>query len=405
MKLARLKRSLLVLARLTAAVALLGTLLADRALAYRFVVMGDSRSDIKSADPINTAEVKKIRDTIRKLTPKPDFVIFLADMAYCGAQKASDPNKNLTAWNKLITGTNPTDPTTLPRIVLKAPGAKPAANEIRLYVAVGNHELYKRVYDPKTGKQKAPVCVFFNQTKFKNIYQPFTPTDGQEINSSYETLAYTFEHGTGADKSLFVVLDSFHLTQKTEKTPIVWYERFLPEQLNWLERKLDEHRGEPFIFVMSHTPARPISTGMHNLTQDQLWLILDRYNISTYFGAHEHTYDRKYVGPGAQPYKLAAWNLQNKILHMITGKAGAVAADDGKYTPPEVSADQAHASHFFNFVVVDVAEGKAKVKTYGRPTKSGVSNIYQVIDDKTAPVAPRGVPIPGALKLLLKGRP
>ncbi len=400
----RFKRSLAALTFLMYAAIFWGTFLADRALAYRFVVMGDSRNKISSTDPINTAELKKIRDFIRNLNPKPDFVIFLADMAYCGAQKEGDPDTNLTAWNKLITGTNPKDPADLPRIVLKSPDAKLAAQEIRLYAVVGNHELYKRVYDAQ-GQQKAPVCVFFNQTKFRNIFKPFMPQDGKEIDSSYEALAYTFEHGAGAEKSFFVVLDSFHITQDKEKNPGYWYEKFLEPQRDWLEGKLDKHRGTPFIFVMSHAPARPISSGMHNDTQDRLWLVLDRYNISTYFGAHEHTYDRKYVGPGDKPYALAEWNLQNQILHIITGKAGAVdRGDDTEYKQPEVTEAKAHASRYYNFVVVDVENGKARLKTYGRPTKPGMGDKYTVIDAQTPPVAPRGALIPGALKLLMKGQ-
>jgi hypothetical protein len=306
----------------------------------------------------------------------------------------------LKTWNALMTGTNPTDPPGLPRLVLKPPTAKLTDQEIRLYVVIGNHELYKRVYDGKTGKQKAPVCVFFNQTKFIDLYQRFLPLDGQEINPSYATLAYTFEHGQGADKSFLAVLDSFHITKAKENQPGSWYEKFLKEQRDWLERQLDKHRGAPFIFVMSHTPVRPLSPGMQNDTQDRLWLLLDRYNISAYFGAHEHTYDRKYVGPGDKPYKLAGWNLQNRILHIISGKAGAIATDDGEYTPPAVTQARAHASHHFNFVVVDVEDGKAKMQTYGRPTKPGMSEVYQVIDNEISPVVPRGQPIPGALKLL-----
>ncbi len=134
---------------------------------------------------------------------------------------------------------------------LDAPTAKLTDQEIRLYVVIGNHELYKRVYDSKTGKQKAPVCVFFNQTKFVDLYQRFLPLDGQEINPSYATLAYTFEHGQGADKSFLAVLDSFHITKAKENQPGSWYEKFLKEQRDWLERQLDKHRGAPFILTVA----------------------------------------------------------------------------------------------------------------------------------------------------------
>lgn len=363
---------------------------------FRFVVMGDCRGPGQN-NPINKSELTVIVNLISDMKPKPQFVVFNGDMAFIGGKTKGDTT-NLEQWNGVMypITVNPHQ-----------------ENEIRLYPTIGNHELYDGQKDA-SGKKR---CTLFNQANYQDVYKKHLPKNGP---AGYEGLAYSFEFGQGPEKSYFVIMDSFHIEANHNRD--YWYQKFVKAQRDWLADKLEKHHNSPYIFVVSHMPIYPVKIE-RNDTLDRVWKILDHYNISAYFGAHEHLYDRCYIDSSVKPQFIeGTW--KNKILHIISGRSGAwdhpqltpagwqeVDDDeliDGPAAPAGSTPTGRVTSHHFNFVVVDVQDGQAMVQAYGRPkaqgdTGHGIGN-YKPIDERLSIESRIPGVSPALLDLLLENK-
>jgi hypothetical protein len=207
---------------------------ADLTTTYRFVVMGDSRSDTAINTTIFNTIIGQITNNVN-----PDFVMFLGDMSRYGG------TTQLEAWETLADA-------------LRADG-------IEVYVAKGNHEL-----DSDSGDSAREM-----QSQYQDVFH-YLPDNGPD---DYENLTYVFRYGNSA----FVALDSFYATAGGA----TYNEEVSGVQLDWLNDLNLSSRT--FRFAFSHDAAYTV-TGR---TDDaELWDALVALNFDVYFGAHEHLYSR-----------------------------------------------------------------------------------------------------------------
>ena len=148
---------------------------------FRFVVYGDSRGSAL-ADPYNTAVLGFINSQITQLNPRPDFVLFGGDMVYAGSNVGKTVFY-LPVWKTFMDST---------------------MDGIPYYTAVGNRDLYPGVWPEDKDLQISYVTTF-----------SFLPSNGPTSPTDYTKLVYSFEFGSGADRSLFVVLDAYGFIGET----------------------------------------------------------------------------------------------------------------------------------------------------------------------------------------------
>jgi predicted MPP superfamily phosphohydrolase len=227
-------------------------------------------------DYINNAALKELTQEIKK--HHPEFVIFGGDMAWRGGKK------NLEDWQCIV---------------------REGLGHIRLYVAIGNHELYGH-----RGK---------NEKELQKEYQEvFHHMPSGHHPPGYDKLAYAFHHGD----SVFVVLDAYH--HSSHKADVS------KEQREWADKAL---HGAKHKFVISHAPAHPLhAADVDKESMKKLWEDLEKHNVNLFLAGHEHLYHRSKHG---------------KITQVIAGNAGA-----SKPRP-------------YNFVVVDVHHDSITVTSYG----------------------------------------
>jgi len=206
----------------------------DLTWTYRFVVMGDSRSDTAINETIFNAVIDEITDNVN-----PDFLLFLGDMSRYGG------TANLEAWETLADA-------------LRDDG-------IEVYVAKGNHEL-----DSNSGDSARQM-----QSQYQDVFH-YLPDNGPD---DYENLAYVFRYGNSA----FVVLDAFYATAGGA----TYNEEVSDAQLDWLNDL--NLSGRTFRFAFSHDAAYTVIGRTDDV---ELWDNLVALNFDVYFGAHEHLYSR-----------------------------------------------------------------------------------------------------------------
>lgn len=273
---------------------------------FRFVVMADS---IGYKRPVNTAALTYIVYQILDLTPRPAFVVFCGDMGFHGGTKV------LEYWKTFI---------------------KPLTNAgIKVYVAVGNHELHDIKHTYTLEHQQEYQQAFHNM-----------PDNGPP---GYQKLVYAFEYGN----AFFAILDSFYMDPVTK---VKHKNQFTREQLDWLENQLKKTRAE-HKFAFAHSPVffleKPEKQDPSRLA---LWKIMDDHNFDIFFSGHEHLYSRLPVDSSMD----SRW--KNRVTQIVAGGAGAPLIALFRV---HMSKSVANVKSLHNFVVVDVKGDQVYGHTYG----------------------------------------
>ncbi len=332
----------------------------------RFVFLADSRASAATAaicpnEPlINTCALNAVNTQILALSPRPSFVVFGGDMSYRGNYNGSYTFQQFKDAMKPVTDAG-----------------------IKLYVVLGNHELYV---------EGNPGYHLLNQQNYQQAFADM-PANGP---AGYESLVYSFE-SPGKD-CFFAVLDPYYLTQDIPAPPTI-NGQIDDTQLNWLTGQVRQTTAtHKFLFI--HVPYYLITATNPDTLQDvsftKLWQILDNNKFDIYFSGHTHLYSRKTIDRYIQPFPQlsSAIQWQNNVVQVINGTCGAE-ADQSAITPPG-SVIPWHVHNDLNdyyFSVVDINGPQVKVKSYAGST----SGSYSIIDSFTVP------PITGAgINLLLE---
>jgi hypothetical protein len=309
----------------------------------RFVFMADGRGTSLD-DLINMAALDDIKSQILALSPKPSFVVYGGDSVYRGYsggtynfQKFKDAMKSLTDAG------------------------------IKLYMVMGNHELYK----DSSNEVDELVGDFFlgNQQEFQKEFTD-NPSNGP---AGYERLVYSFT-SPGGD-AFFAIGDCYYLTKDEPSSDL--HGHFDDTQLTWLNDQLTQTKAtHKFFFV--HAPYYQItgSQSKQNTTFTQLWSILDKNHVDLFCSGHVHLYSRKTIDSSIAPDPQLTPPVQwkNNVTQLLTGTCGA---------PVDTATPLVDRSawHVFNndntyyFSVVDINGGKVTVNSYG-----GQAAPYQLID-------------------------
>lgn len=169
------------------------------------------------------------------------------------------------------------------------------------------------------------------------------PTNGP---SGYSEFAYSFDYGNAH----FVALDS----QKPSPHEING------EQRAWLIQDLSRNKKE-LTFVFFHEPAYPVSSkigeslDVSGKERDELWKILDQFNVTAVFNGHEHITSRRSI---------------NSVHQFVFGNTDAFDHEAPKPGYAEY--------HFIgqSYGIVEVSGSKVTVKTY---TVSGkLLNTFEI---------------------------
>jgi hypothetical protein len=292
--------------------------------ALRFLVLGDTRGT-STAAPINTAAIADLNARILTLEPKPEFILCLGDMGLYGGSAI------FQAWKDAL---------------------KPVTDAgIRLYVALGNHELC----------QQGMGGTFYrtNQQAFQQVFAEM-PGNGP---AGYERLVYSFESQDG--DSFFAVLDPFYLDAATSQKP--GDEGAVDgDQLSWLGNQISQTKAK-HKFVCLHVPAFTVSsTHIAPASYLNLWSLLDNNKFAIYFAGHVHLYSRKNIDRTLDP----RWH--NHVVQLINGTSG-VPADSGQII---VDPGSWHINRgLYYYVVADINNNQIVVQSYG-----GNNGVYNLID-------------------------
>jgi hypothetical protein len=327
--------------------------LAASAENLRFVFLADSRSDTHGDPPspeamINTAVLNPIINQIKNLNPKPAFVVFGGDGAYRGYYH--DDNVTFYTFQ-----------------TFKDLFAPLTSAGIKLYTAIGNHELYD---------QHGGTFKLANQTEYQQVFSD-NPGNGP---AGYERLVYSFTSPGGS--AFFATLDPYYITADT---PATCLDGDIDDtQLNWLAAQVAQTRAtHKFLFI--HTPYYYVSAGDPEepscgvpVSFTKLWTILDNHNFDFFACGHSHLYSRKIVDRTVAPKPQTdpprpPW--KNRVVQLLNGTCGA---------PVDTSASTKDASwHVHNqagvyyFSVVDIHNALLIVTTYAYDANTAT---FSVID-------------------------
>ena len=285
-----------------------------------------------------------INSQITALDPRPKFAIFLGDMVRGAFPKASPPapydypiaDNRLNVWKSFM---------------------QQGMDGIPVYTTVGNNDLYGG-----TGWTEYTL-----QGQYQTIFSDM-PDNGP---TNYKKLAYSFEYGSGDERSLFVVLDGFGFANGGAYQ---WDNGYDTEQIEWF-RALASSSTEPHKFLFTNGPVLspegwPVGA-LYPVTHDgssnsEIWYLAKKYNFDMFYCAHEHLYSR--------------WNFQPRSDQLLiqTIKAGVGAAIDNP-TLMKASVQQAHVFWGFNYVVLDI-QGSNVIHHAYKLVSSGSSYVSQNLD-------------------------
>lgn len=304
--------------------------------ALRFVVCSDCRApkaDASKAYPnnlYNTTVLAFINAKIVALSPTPEFVMVLGDMVNYASPNGGPTagvTNNLTYWKSFMNS---------------------YLGNIPVYACVGNSDLYGTT---TWWTEEA------RQTEFAQVFSYF-PSNGPTTPVDFRKLVYSFEAGSGNDRSLFVVLDSYGI-YGTGSTATHCDNDFDPypyaaEQTNWFSAQASGSTA-PNKFVFTHGPAFSVMGYPVARNVKKIWDIAVENKFDTFFCAHEHIYHRWLVDKNAYP--AAPGNL----TQVLAGTAGAVID-----SPSNIKANPDGRIVFqYHYVVVDVNANNITMTTYG----------------------------------------
>jgi hypothetical protein len=341
----RIVSVLIVVAVIFSAIFLPGSASAET---LRFVFLADSRSDTPTApdppltDLINTAALNGINAHILALSPRPKFVVFGGDMSYRGCWKGT---YTFQTWKNVMSPITDAG--------------------IKLYTAIGNHELYDK---------DAPGFLLANQQQYQ---QAFTDNPGNGP-AGYERLVYSFE-SPGGD-CFFAVLDPYFLTADVPNPNTGG--TFDTTQLMWLASQVGQTKAThkflfnhaPYYYVKKDDIPTPADT-----TYTYLWSFLDDTGFNIYFCGHTHLYSRKAIDKSIAPDPqtnppLGPW--QNNVVQLLNGTCGAP-VDSAALSVDAAKWHVSQAANTYYFSVVDINADQVTVTSYGYNEDTAA---YGVID-------------------------
>ncbi len=314
----------------------------------RFVFLADSRSgtptedDPPLTDLINTAALNAINAYILALSPRPKFVVYGGDMAYRGC------------WNDTYTFQT-----------FKNVMAPLTQGGIKLYTALGNHELYNN---------KKDGFLLENQKQYQQVFTD-NPSNGP---AGYERLVYSFE-SPGGD-CFFAVLDPYFLTADVPNPNTGG--TFDAIQLMWLAGQAAQTKAT-HKFLFNHAPYYYVKNNdiptPADATYTYLWSLLDDTGFTIYFCGHTHLYSRKTIDKGIAPDPqtnppLGPW--KNNVVQLLNGTCGAP-VDQGSLSVDKTKWHVSQATDTYYFSVVDINEAQVTVTSYSYNTDTAA---YGVID-------------------------
>jgi hypothetical protein len=232
-----------------------------------------------------------------------------------------------------------------------------------LYVCVGNSDLYgQTTWWTEEDRQKEYAKVFKDM-----------PNNGPNAPVDFRRLVYAFEYGSGREKALFVVLDSFGIygtgSTATHCDNDIDLYPYPQEQINWFSRQIKASTATNK-FIFSHGPAFSVVGYPVARNIKKVWDLAVENKCDAFFCAHKHLYYRWLIGKEAYP------TAPGQLTQILTGTAGAIPD-----SPANIAANPDGRICFnYNFVVVDVNVNNITMQTYGVTKNNDATYSSKLID-------------------------
>ena len=309
-----------------------------QAQAFRFVVFSDTRAESAMGqypdNLFNSKVLGYINSQITQLNPRPDFAMFLGDAVVRGTPPVTGvETSNLQAWKDFETE---------------------QLGGIPFYMTVGNCDISNDKDQPQIAMQTSFAAIFNN-----------SPANGPTDPVDFTHLVYSFEYGQGAEKSLFVVLDSFGIYYGKTDDPVPANNDYDPfpydkptEQIDWFS-KIASASTEKHKFVFTHGPtfsveSSPLEGAPVSGKVKKVVDIAMNNKFDALFCAHEHLFYRWNVGIATYP------PASGTLIQNLQGTSGA------PIDPPStINANKEGRIHFdYTFIVVDIEGNNIIEKSY-----------------------------------------
>lgn len=278
--------------------------------AYKFAVYGDAGADMGDPRIFNEEILGFINGFVVKARPKIDFVIFVGDAVNSATDKEYREN-NLAKWLDFM---------------------KKGLKGIPLYPALGNHDIYGA-----TG---------WIEKKLEPQYQKtfnFLPATGPK---DYKKIDYSFEYGTGKEKSLFIALDSFGFSANKQEGFDNDYDQ---EQLTWFKQQA-QSSDAPHKFVYMHSPIFSVEGWPIGKAVPELLNLVKHYNFDMVFCGHEHIYSRSVLA------RIPTQQGIRDLIQIQPGPSGSKPSAGNKINPQKAPITRMHTG--YSFVIIEVQDEK-----------------------------------------------
>lgn len=270
--------------------------------AFRFVVLGDGRTDDDDV-------IQRHRGITKlALSREPHFAIHNGDMVQTGEQSHWG-----RFWRRVVTETDTDDP------------GVPFASQIPYYLAIGNHEIYEPAITHALGYRRGNLET--SMARYRAYVH--VPENGSS-NPHWEERYYVFRYGAAT----FIVLD----TNNTSDDELDNHD-YLPdgatpdwqpgsEQYRWLVQQLDEAgRSSVFTFVVMH--PSPYSRGGHGDPDEnqsgwhlrRLDELFRERGVDAVLASHDHLVERCLTGPPGFENQMDPTSPEN-LNYLVNGNAG-----------------------------------------------------------------------------------